>query len=150
MKVQVWLKSGQDPSQVARDDRSQGIGTQRQVLRVPVVSGMQMVPGGQPPSQAGKSDCSQEVSGGSQRQLSRSGSKKQSWPGSGQSPSQVATGESSQDGGRQSHLAVPEGSSRQNRPAGHSPSQVGKGAWLQGTGVHSQAPEERFARQMVP
>jgi hypothetical protein len=53
-KTQVWLGSGHGPSQVGATESSQGISSQRHVA-MPLMSmnGLQIVPGGQSPSQTG-------------------------------------------------------------------------------------------------
>jgi hypothetical protein len=70
LKMQVWLVSGQGPSQIGAIDCSHTIGSQTHSLR-PELSGTQAVSGGHSPSQVGNGDCSQAMLGGSHRHSSR-------------------------------------------------------------------------------
>jgi len=124
--MQIWVASGQGPSQVGAIDCSQTMGSQLQPPLAALVSGTQTVSGGQSPSQFGNGDWSHWITGGWQRQASTLLMNSHTWVGSEQGPSQVGARDSSQGTGTQRHSWFPAlVSGMQIVPGGQSPSHVG-------------------------
>jgi hypothetical protein len=131
--LQSWVGNGHGPSQIGATVSSHGIGSHLHPS-VPVVSGLQIVPGGQGPSQFGKGEVSQVMSKHSQRLVAVFSA--QAVPG-GHSPSQTGNGVCSHGTVGVHSQNCPPGSTLHVSPAGQAPS----AHWSGGASLHEMPPQ---------